>query len=88
MLRRILLLMSGNAFRSVMLFIRTIIVIRLISVADVGIASTFMIAVSVVQMLSISASTSSSSRTTAATTQTSRRRCTGSSCCAAWRAAS
>ena len=52
MLRRILLLMSGNAFRSVMLFIRTIIVIRLISVADVGIASTFMIAVSVVQMLS------------------------------------
>lgn len=52
MLRRILLLMSGNAFRSLMLFIRTIIVIRLISVADVGIASTFMIAVSVVQMLS------------------------------------
>ena len=52
MLRRILLLMSGNAFRSAMLFIRTIIVIRLISVADVGIGSTFMIAVSVVQMLS------------------------------------
>ena len=52
MLRRILLLMSGNAFRAALLFIRTIIVIRLISVADVGIASTFMIAVSVVQMLS------------------------------------
>lgn len=52
MLRRILLLMSGNAFRSVLVFIRTIIVIRLISVADVGIGATFMIAVSVVQMLS------------------------------------
>lgn len=52
MLRRIFILMSGNAFRSALLFVRTIIIARLISVTDVGIASTFMMTVTVVQMTS------------------------------------
>lgn len=52
MFRKILLLLSGNLVTSVVLFARMIIVARLITVADFGIASTFMVSVMIMQLLS------------------------------------
>jgi O-antigen/teichoic acid export membrane protein len=50
MLRHILLLLSGNAATSLMLFARNLILARLVSVEDYGIASTFAIAMAVVEV--------------------------------------
>jgi O-antigen/teichoic acid export membrane protein len=52
MFRSIFLILSGNVFRAVILMVRNIIIARLISVADYGIASTFMLAMSIVEMMS------------------------------------
>lgn len=46
------MILSGNAFASVLLLARTLIVARLISVEDFGIASTFALSMAVVEMLS------------------------------------
>lgn len=50
MLRKILLLLSGNAATSMMLFARNLALAWLVPVADYGIASTFAIAMAVVEM--------------------------------------
>ncbi|WP_456388139.1 oligosaccharide flippase family protein [Profundibacter sp.] len=52
MLRSALLILSGNAVSSLLLLARNLIVARLISVENFGIAATFAIAVSVVEMMS------------------------------------
>lgn len=52
MFRKILLLLSGNVAISLVLFLRMILIARVISVADFGIASTFMISVTIMQLLS------------------------------------
>lgn len=52
MLRSALLILSGNAAASLLLLARNLIVARLISVENFGIAATFAIAVSVVEMMS------------------------------------
>ncbi|WP_193143398.1 oligosaccharide flippase family protein [Meridianimarinicoccus sp. MJW13] len=52
MVKKIVLLLSGNVMTSVILFLRTILIARLISVADYGIAATFMISVTIMQLLS------------------------------------
>lgn len=52
MIRKALLLLSGNAFGSLMLLIRNLLVARLISVEDYGIAATFAISMAVVEMAS------------------------------------
>ena len=52
MIRSALLLLSGNAFVSLVLLLRNLMVARMISVADYGIASTFAIALVVVEMAS------------------------------------
>jgi O-antigen/teichoic acid export membrane protein len=52
MYRSVLLILSGNAFASVLLLARTLIVARLISVEDYGIAATFALSMAVVEMLS------------------------------------
>jgi O-antigen/teichoic acid export membrane protein len=50
--RKALLILSGNAFASLLLLARTLIVARLISVEDFGIAATFAISMAVVEMMS------------------------------------
>ena len=52
MLRSALLILSGNAFASLLQLARNLIVARMISVADYGIAATFVVAVAVVEMAS------------------------------------
>lgn len=52
MLRKALLIVSGNAAASLLLFARNLIVARLIPVEDYGVASTFAIAMAVVEMAS------------------------------------
>lgn len=52
MLHKILLLLSGNAAASLLLFARNLLVARLISVEDYGIAATFALAMAVVEMAS------------------------------------
>lgn len=52
MLRSALLILSGNAASSLLLLARNLIVARLISVDNFGIAATFAISVSVVEMMS------------------------------------
>ena len=52
MLRKALLILSGNAAASLLLFARNLVIARLIPVEDYGIASTFAIAMSVVEMAS------------------------------------
>ena len=52
MFRKILLLLSGNLATSLILFLRTIIVARVISVEDFGITATFMMSVMIMQLLS------------------------------------
>lgn len=52
MLRSAVLILSGNLATSVLLFLRTLLVARLISVADYGIAATFAMVMAVVEMMS------------------------------------
>ena len=52
MFRTALLILSGNAAASLLLLARNLIIARLIPVADYGIAATFAIAMTVVEMLS------------------------------------
>lgn len=52
MLKSALLILSGNAATSAILFIRNLLVARLISVEDYGIASTFAISMAIVEMAS------------------------------------
>jgi O-antigen/teichoic acid export membrane protein len=52
MLKKALLLVSGNAFGSALLLVRNLIVARLLSPEDYGIASTFAISMSIVEMMS------------------------------------
>jgi O-antigen/teichoic acid export membrane protein len=52
MFRKAALIFSGNAATSVLLLIRSLLVGRMISVADFGIAATFALAMAVVDMLS------------------------------------
>lgn len=52
MLKKAFMLVSGNAFGSALLLLRNLIIARLISPEDYGIASTFAIAMSIVEMLS------------------------------------
>lgn len=52
MLRSALLILSGNAFASLLLLARNLIVARMIPVADYGISSTFALVMSVVEMAS------------------------------------
>ncbi|MCV2873764.1 oligosaccharide flippase family protein [Defluviimonas sp. WL0050] len=52
MLKKALMLVSGNAFGSALLLLRNLIVARLISPEDYGIAATFAISMSLVEMLS------------------------------------
>jgi O-antigen/teichoic acid export membrane protein len=50
MLKSALLVLSGNAFSSVLLLLRNLLVARLISVEDYGIAATFALSMAVVEM--------------------------------------
>ena len=52
MFRSALLILSGNAATSLMLLARNLLIARLIPVSDYGIASTFAIAMAVVEMAS------------------------------------
>lgn len=52
MLRSALLILSGNAFASLLLLARNLIVARMIPVSDYGISSTFALVMSVVEMAS------------------------------------
>lgn len=52
MLRKILVIFSGNAAFSLLLFIRNLMIARLISVADYGIAATFAIVMTAIEMAS------------------------------------
>lgn len=52
MLKKAAMLVSGNAFGSALLLVRNLIVARLISPEDYGIAATFAISMSLVEMLS------------------------------------
>jgi hypothetical protein len=52
MFRSALLILSGNAAASLLLLARNLIIARLIPVADYGVASTFAIAMAVVEMAS------------------------------------
>ncbi|MFN6951108.1 MAG: oligosaccharide flippase family protein [Albidovulum sp.] len=52
MLRKAFMLVSGNAFGSALLLVRNLIIARLVSPEDYGIASTFAVAMSIVEMLS------------------------------------
>ena len=51
MFKSALLLLSGNAFGSLMLLARNLVVARLISVEDYGIAATFAISMAIVEMM-------------------------------------
>lgn len=52
MIRTALLLLSGHAFSSVLLLLRNLIIARMLPVADYGVASTFALALSVIEMAS------------------------------------
>lgn len=52
MLKKAFMLVSGNAFASALLLVRNLIVARLVSPADYGVASTFAISMSIVEMMS------------------------------------
>ncbi len=52
MFRSALLILSGNAFASLMMLVRNLLVARLISVEDYGIAATFAISMAIVEMMS------------------------------------
>ena len=52
MLRSALLILSGNAVASLLLLMRNLLVARMIPVADYGVASTFAVAMAVVEMAS------------------------------------
>ena len=52
MLRNAFMLVSGNAFGSALLLVRNLIIARLVSPEDYGIASTFAVAMSIVEMRS------------------------------------
>lgn len=52
MLKKALLVVSGNAFGSLLLLVRNLLIARLISPENYGIASTFAISMSIVEMLS------------------------------------
>jgi O-antigen/teichoic acid export membrane protein len=52
MFRKALLILSGNAFGSLMLLLRNLAVARLVSVEDYGIAATFAISMAIVEMAS------------------------------------
>ena len=52
MLKKAFLVVTGNAFGSALLLLRNLIVARLVSPHDYGIASTFAIVMSLVEMLS------------------------------------
>ncbi len=52
MLKKALMLVSGNAFASVLLLVRNLLVARMLSPEDYGVASTFAIAMSIVEMMS------------------------------------
>lgn len=52
MLRKVLLVLSGNAAASILMLLRTVVVARLIPVEDFGIAATFALAMAVVEMMS------------------------------------
>lgn len=52
MFKKALLLLSGNASTSLLLLARNLIIVRLISVADYGVAATFAMAMAVVEMAS------------------------------------
>lgn len=52
MFGKLFLLLSGNTIRSVTLFLRTIIIARLISVEDFGIAATLTVSVAIIQLAS------------------------------------
>lgn len=52
MLRTALLILSGNSLGSLLGLVRSVVVARLISVEDFGIAATFMLSLSVVEMIS------------------------------------
>lgn len=52
MFRSILLIVSGNAANAVLLLIRNLLVARLISVENYGIASTFAVAIAIIEMAS------------------------------------
>ena len=51
MLRSALLILSGQSFSSILLLLRNLIVARLISVEDYGIAATFAISMAIVEMM-------------------------------------
>ncbi len=52
MLKKALMLVSGNAFGSALLLVRNLLVARMLSPDDYGVASTFAIAMSIVEMMS------------------------------------
>jgi O-antigen/teichoic acid export membrane protein len=52
MFRSALLILSGNLTSYMLLFLRNLLVARLISVPDYGIASTFLLSISIVEMMS------------------------------------
>ena len=52
MFKKAALLLSGNAFGSLMLLVRNLVVARLVSVEDYGIAATFAISMAIVEMAS------------------------------------
>lgn len=52
MLKKAFMLVSGNAFGSALLLVRNLLIARLVSPEDYGIASTFAVAMSIVEMLS------------------------------------
>ena len=52
MLRKALLVVSGNALASILSLVRNLIIARMIPLEDFGIAATFMILVSIVEMVS------------------------------------
>jgi O-antigen/teichoic acid export membrane protein len=52
MLKKAVLLVSGNAFGSALLLVRNLLVARMVSPEDYGIASTFAISMSIVEMVS------------------------------------
>ena len=52
MLRKLILIFSGNAAASLMLLARNLLIARLVPVEDYGIAATFAVAMAVVEMAS------------------------------------
>lgn len=52
MLKKIVLLLSSNLFNSILLFLRTIVAARLLTLEDYGIAATFLLTVVVIELMS------------------------------------